>query len=1088
MNSGTKLFLNNGGVAVTVNGALAINSAAWVQQHYYNGSQSGFVVNSGGTMTVTNTPFSGVNDGYAGTAYLTVNNGGSLTASGCSFSLQAETLVAGSTLSLTNNTFGGTLYCTLPYVSQLTNNTSFGVVDISGGTLSQNVTLNVLGSGMTQYELDSNLTIAAGVQLTLNAGTRLYLNQTVAVTVNGSLAINNAAWVQQHYYNGNQSGFVVNSGGTMTVTNTPFSGVSDGYAGTAYLTVNNGGSLTASGCSFSLQAETLVAGSTLSLTNNTFGGTLYCTLPYVSQLTNNTSFGVVDISGGTLSQNVTLNVLGSGMTQYELDSNLTIAAGVQLTLNSGTRLYLNQTVAVTVNGSLAINSAAWVQQHYYNGNQTGFVVNSGGTMTVTNTTFSGVNDGYTGTAYLTVNNGGSLTASGCSFSLQAESLVAGSTLSLTNNTFGGTLYCTLPYVSQLMNNTSFGVVDISGGTLSQNVTLNVLGSGMTQYELDSNLTIAAGVQLTLNAGTRLYVNQTVAVTVNGSLAINNAAWVQQHYYNGNQSGFVVNSGGTMTVTNTPFSGVSDGYAGTAYLTVNNGGSLTASGCSFNLQSETIAGSVFAEANVFATPLTLGADSHGVIKYDTFTYNGYNYFYGGMTATVTNDDFSASKAESQGSGGPVNLTGNYWGATTDATIRSQHIYDNANNSGLPVINVDPFLTAGPVFSEHLAFTAQPSNTVVGSTITPPVQVSVEDPDGVVVLTDNSIVTVALWANPGNGTLLGTLSEAAVNGVATFGNLSINNAGAGYTLAASDGSYGGGTSSSFSITPGNPVPVSATTSQPTGTYGTGTTIPITVNFSHAVLVTGTPQLALDNGATASYQSGSGSTSLTFSFTVAAGQNTADLDYASTTALTLNGGTIDDSGGNPAFLTLPPTGADGLAKTNIAIHSGTVIWNNPSGGDWDTAANWLGSVLPGATDAVVIPLLTSGSVVHGSSAADTVASIASNANITLAAGSLTVNGNFLEALGEAVTLQGGTLANATLTGESDLVLTRSGGTLSGITIGSGATLDATNTTLSYNAQANIVNGLTLNGTANLARPAATMAACFISRPARRWLGREL
>ena len=56
------------------------------------------------------------------------------------------------------------------------NNTSFGVVDISGGTLSQNVTLNVLGSGMTQYQLDSNLTIARGANFTLNAGTRLYLN------------------------------------------------------------------------------------------------------------------------------------------------------------------------------------------------------------------------------------------------------------------------------------------------------------------------------------------------------------------------------------------------------------------------------------------------------------------------------------------------------------------------------------------------------------------------------------------------------------------------------------------------------------------------------------------------------------------------------------------------------------------------------------------------------------------------------------------------------------------------------------------------------------------------------------------------
>ncbi len=76
----------------------------------------------------------------------------------------------GSTLSLTKNSFGGTLYCTLPYVPQLTNNTSFGIVDISGGTLSQNLELDVLGSGMAYYQLDSNLTIAAGFDADAGTG------------------------------------------------------------------------------------------------------------------------------------------------------------------------------------------------------------------------------------------------------------------------------------------------------------------------------------------------------------------------------------------------------------------------------------------------------------------------------------------------------------------------------------------------------------------------------------------------------------------------------------------------------------------------------------------------------------------------------------------------------------------------------------------------------------------------------------------------------------------------------------------------------------------------------------------------------
>ena len=59
-----------------------------------------------------------------------------------------------------------------------------------------------------------------------------------------------------------------------------------------------------------------------------------------------------------------------------------------------------------------------------------------------------------------------------------------------------------------------------------------------------------------------------------------------------------------------------------------------------------------------------------------------------------------------------------------------------------------------------------------------------------------------------------------------------------------------------------------------------------------VAGSPQLALNSGGTASYSSGSGTSTLTFTYTVAAGQNANPLDEASTTALTLNGGTIDDA----------------------------------------------------------------------------------------------------------------------------------------------------------------------------------------------------
>src|SRR5262249_59201952 len=83
------------------------------------------------------------------------------------------------------------------------------------------------------------------------------------------------------------------------------------------------------------------------------------------------------------------------------------------------------------------------------------------------------------------------------------------------------------------------------------------------------------------------------------------------------------------------------------------------------------------------------------------------------------------------------------------------------------------------------------------------------------------------------------------------------------------------------------ISSTT--PDGTYGVGASIAITVTFSKAVNVTGTPQLALNSGGTAPYASRTGTPTLTFTYTVAAGQSSADLAYTSTSALTLSGCSI-------------------------------------------------------------------------------------------------------------------------------------------------------------------------------------------------------
>ncbi|WP_343199985.1 fibronectin type III domain-containing protein, partial [Stenotrophomonas sp. MYb238] len=115
---------------------------------------------------------------------------------------------------------------------------------------------------------------------------------------------------------------------------------------------------------------------------------------------------------------------------------------------------------------------------------------------------------------------------------------------------------------------------------------------------------------------------------------------------------------------------------------------------------------------------------------------------------------------------------------------------------------------------------------------------------------------------------------------------------------------------------PTVTGVTSSTANGTYKAGAVIAVQVNFSEPVLVTGTPQLTLETGATdrtVNYASGSGTNTLTFNYTVQAGDSNADLDYVATNSLALNAGTIRDAAGNNAVLTLLSPGTAGSLGAN-------------------------------------------------------------------------------------------------------------------------------------------------------------------------------
>ena len=117
------------------------------------------------------------------------------------------------------------------------------------------------------------------------------------------------------------------------------------------------------------------------------------------------------------------------------------------------------------------------------------------------------------------------------------------------------------------------------------------------------------------------------------------------------------------------------------------------------------------------------------------------------------------------------------------------------------------------------------------------------------------TVAAWTY-GTATLVGQLTDGHT-----------------YTITARSTDAAGNTGTTtrtFVYDTTAPTVTNVTSTKADGAYPAGTLIPVTVTFSENVTVTGTPTLALNSGGTASYSSGSGGSTLTFNYTVGAGDN--------------------------------------------------------------------------------------------------------------------------------------------------------------------------------------------------------------------------
>ena len=822
--------------------------------------------------------FSGATTISAGT--LTVAGGNALSDSSSVAIAAGATLALSSTEAIGNLSGAGAinLGSSTLTTTQTANTTFSGTISGTGGiaisqgaaatyalTLSGNNSYTgsttLLNYGWLRLDGDASVSSSSAVRVNGNGVLTLLSDQTI-----GSLASNNAnASIQLGSY-------TLSAGGDNTTTS-----VLGAISGSGSLVKQGNGTLTLSG-------------------SNTYGGTtivLAGTLSIAGD--GNLGGGAVNLAGGTV-----LDVSGA----------TNIDNAIVLTGNSS----IGNSNAVTLSG--AISGA-------YDLNKTG-----SGTLTL-----SGSNS-Y-GATY--VNAGTLSVSSDANLGSGAVSLAAGTTLALTgatnidnaivlggNATFAASANTTVSGVVSgaftltktgastltLSGNNTYGATTVSAGTLSVASDSN-LGSG--------TLTLAAGSTLAVTSTT----NIDNAIALSGNATLNSAADTTLSGVISGSNNLTKTGAATLTLSgNNTYSGstsvnagtlsvASDANLGAGSLNLANGTTLQITGNTTIDNALALTGVATINAGAAATLSGVISGSGGLTKTGAGSLN--------LSASNTNTGSTSVAAGTLVVDGSTSSTTTVASGSTLAGsgVLGGEVYVqnggtlSPGNGGAGTLTVNGNLTLD--FGSTLALDINGATAGTGY-------------DQIVVNGNVDVSGATLAVNHGYAAGSGDsytviANDAADAVVGTFAGLvegsKLNATGNGTELTAS---YIGGTGNDLTLTaPTAPTVTSVSSSSANGTYKIGDIITVTVQFSSAVDVTGTPTLNLETGATdrvLNYVSGSGSNTLSFSYTVQDGDSSADLDYASTAALSLNGGTIQDGASQSAILTLPTPGAAGSLGANKAL----------------------------------------------------------------------------------------------------------------------------------------------------------------------------
>ncbi len=679
------------------------------------------------------------------------------------------------------------------------------------------------------------------------------------------------------------------------------------------------------------------------------------------QLLNNLTFntaGTITVSGAVNYRNGTLRYLAgtmvtigstlvsssattfntSGMTWNNVQfGGTSITFTISSDLNMSGNLVFNGLTTTTINGAFNINVG---------GNLSMPAVSvTGGTATIVMNgtgTWSNAGGGTIGNK-LTFNTTGTITVSGTvNYRTGPLTYLAG-TMVTAGSTLGINSITTLNTSGMTWNNVSF-----SNNPVTYTLTSDLNASGNVTFTTNSANVINGAFNL--NVGGNLTVNGTnlsgtATIVMNGTGTWSGTATLKNN--------LTFNTSGTITISGTVnyATGTLRYIAGTVVTT----NSTLAVGATTTLNTSGMTWNAVALSGT--STITLGSDLNV----------GGNLTVGGTTLTTTINGAYAlnvgGNLTQSGSASIVNGTATIvmngtgtWSSTSSGTLRTPLVLAGTNTISGSVIYSNNTLT----ISGTLATTG--STLILGASSVVTIQVAGITFETLTITTAGSVTfngtngfTTAIFSSATAGT---TITLAASKTYTITGALTLAGSSAAHSSLASSSP---GSQAIFTLlsaasqnvsfinatdidSSGDQMIVDAggllsnatnwllfevtnvTSSLANGSYKAGQVVPILVTFSEAVTVTGVPQLVLATGTPAvtavSYTSGSGTATLTFNYTVIAGNTSSDLAYVSISSLEQNGGAIRDvtTGAIDALLTLPAPGASGSLNANKNIRIDT------------------------------------------------------------------------------------------------------------------------------------------------------------------------